>query len=196
MPPWFTAAEKTVRNLIAIVVVTLLAGCGKNVESPSPKMDAASNIPTLVNGDFEQVSADGSIPGWTMLQHAGPPSYETAIEAQDAYAGHGSLRMTRTLEQVYGTLSQEVAIAGKAGESYELSAMVKTKDVGPEGWKLMILGDRVQDYSAAATGDSDWHPLSVRVKLPAATNSLTVGVTLLDKGSGWIDQVQLKAIGR
>jgi hypothetical protein len=185
-----------VRNLIAIIIAAMLVACGKSVDSPVPKADAASNITTLVNADFEQVADDGSIPGWIMQQHAGPPSYETVIEAQGAYAGHGSLRMTRTQEQVYGTLSQEVAIAGVAGETFELSAMVKTKDVGPEGWKLMIYGDRVRDFSPAATGDTDWHPVSVRVQLPAAANSLTVGVTLLDKGSGWIDQVQLKAIGR
>jgi hypothetical protein len=185
-----------VRNLIAIVVATMLAACGKSVESPGPTTGVASNITNVVNGDFEQVAADGSIPGWTMLQHAGPPSYETLIEAQGAYAGHGSLRMTRIQEQVYGTLSQEVAITGVAGETFELSAMVKTKQVGPEGWKLMISGDRVQEFSPAATGDSDWHPVSVRVQLPAATNSLTVGVTLLDKGSGWVDQMQLKAVGR
>ncbi len=197
MRPWFAAAEKTVRKLIAIIIIaTLLAACGKSVESPVPKTDAASNIPTLVNGDFEQVAADGSIPGWVMLQHAGAPAYEMVIESQDAYAGHGSFRMTRIQEQVYGTLSQEAAITGTAGDIFELSAMVKTKEVGPEGWKLMISGDRVREFSPAATGDSDWHPVSVRVQLPAATNSLTVGVTLLDKGSGWIDQVQLKAVGR
>jgi hypothetical protein len=185
-----------VRNLVAIIIAAMLVACGKSVDSPVSKADAASNITTLVNGDFEQVAADGSIPGWVMLQHAGAPSYETVIEAQGAYAGHGSLRMTRTQDQVYGTLSQEVAITGVAGETFELSAMVKTKDVGAEGWKLMIYGDRVRDFSPAATGDTDWHPVSVRVQLPAAANSLTVGVTLLDKGSGWIDQVQLKAIGR
>ena len=178
------------------MIAAMLAACGKHSESPGPAAAAPGNITTLVNGDFEQVAADGSIPGWVMLQHAGPPSYETVIESQGAYAGHGSLRMTRTQEQVYGTLSQDVAITGTAGETFELSAMVKTKDVGPEGWKLMISGDRVHELSPPATGDTDWHPVSVRVTLPALTNSLTVGVTLLDKGSGWVDQVQLKAIGR
>ena len=188
--------KKTVRKLIAIVAATMLASCGKSVESPGPRTEAASNVPTLVNGDFEQVAADGSIPGWTTLQHAGPPSYETVIEAQGAYAGHGSFRMTRIQDQVYGTLSQDVAIAGAAGETFELSAMVKTRDVGPEGWKLMISGDRVHELSAAVTGTTDWHRASVRVQLPAATASLTVGVTLLDKGNGWMDDVQLRAIAR
>jgi hypothetical protein len=181
---------------MVMIAVAMLTACRNSADSGSPKTGPASTIATVVNGDFEQVADDGSIPGWTTQQHAGPPSYEMVIDAQGAYAGHGSFRMTRTQEQVYGTLSQEVAIAGVAGETIELSAMLKTKDVGPEGWKLMISGDRVREFSPAATGDSDWHPVSVRVQLPVATNSLTVGVTLLDKGSGWIDQVQLKVIGR
>jgi hypothetical protein len=195
--------KKPVKNFIAIVVAALLAACGHSSDPASPKADSASTksastgpIPTLVNGDFEQVAADGSIPGWTTLQHAGPQSYEMVIDPDGAYAGHGSFRMTRTQDQVYGTLSQDVAIAGAAGETIELSAMVKTKDVGPEGWKLMISGDRVHELSPAATGTSDWHRVSVRVQLPAATTGLTVGVTLLDKGSGWMDDVQLRAIAR
>ena len=184
------------RILFAFIIATMLVACGKTGDSSGPTAAAPSSVATLVNGDFEQVATDGSIPGWIMLQHAGPPSYETVIESQGAYAGHGSLRMTRTQDQVYGTLSQEVVVAGVAGETFELSAMVKTKDVGPEGWKLMISGERVREFSPASTGDTDWHPVSVRVRLPAATNSLTVAVTLLDKGSGWIDQMQLKAIGR
>jgi hypothetical protein len=185
-----------VRNFIAIIAAATLAACGHSPDSASPKAEAVGSIATLVNGDFEQAADDGSIPGWTIQQHAGPPSYEMVVDAQGAYAGHGSFRMTRTHDQVYGTLSQEVAIAGVAGETFELSAMVKTKDVGPEGWKLMLTGDRVREFSPASTGTSDWHRVSVRVQLPAATSSLMVAVTLLDAGSGWMDDVRLKAIAR
>ena len=184
------------KNFIVIIAVGMLAACGNNADSARPNAGSASTTATLVNGDFEQVAGDGSIPGWTTLQHAGPPSYEMVIDTQGAYAGRGSFRMTRTQDQVYGTLSQEVAITGKAGQTFELSAMVKTKDVGPEGWKLMISGERVREFSPTLSGTSDWHRVSVRVTLPAATTGLTVGVTLLDKGSGWMDDVQLRAIAR
>jgi hypothetical protein len=186
--------KKPVKNFIVVIAVGMLAACGKSTDSAHPNAGSASTVATVVNGDFEQVADDGSIPGWTPQQHAGAPSYEMVIDPQGAYAGHGSFRMTRTQEQVYGMLSQDVAIAGTAGETIELSALVKTKDVGPEGWKLMISGERVREFSPAATGTSDWHRVSVRVQLPTATTSLTVGVTLLDKGSGWMDDVQLRAI--
>jgi hypothetical protein len=194
MAPGYTMRKEPVKNFIAIIAVGMLAACGKGADSAHPDAGAASTIATVVNGDFEQVADDGSIPGWVTQQHAGPPSYEMAIDAQGAYAGHGSFRMTRTQEQVYGTLSQEVAVAGAAGETIELSAMLKTKDVGPEGWKLMLSGDRVREFSPALSGTSDWHRVSVRVQLPVAVNSLTVAVTLLDQGSGWMDDVQLRAI--
>ena len=183
------------KYVIAIMAVIVLAACGKSMDPGSASADSAGAI-AVVNGDFEQVASDSSIPGWTIQQHAGPPSYEMVVDAQGAYAGHGSFRMTRTQEQVYGTLSQDVAIAGAAGATVELSAMVKTKDVGPEGWKLMIAGDRVREFSPAITGTSDWHRLTVRAQLQPGTTSLTIAVTLLDGGSGWMDDVQLRAIAR
>jgi len=72
--------------------------------------------------------------------------------------------------------------------------MLKTKDVGPEGWGLMILTSQVREFSAKLTGTSDWQRVIVRAKLPPGTTSITIGATLLDSGSGWMDDVQLKAI--
>jgi hypothetical protein len=187
MPPLWLRGKSLVKNLIAIVGAIALAACAGNTDSTSAI--------ALVNGGFEQTASDGSIPGWTMLQHVGPPSYEMVIEAEGAYVGHGSFRMTRTHEQVYGSLTQDVAV-DKAAGVVELSAMLKTRDVGPEGWKLMIQTAQASEFSTKLTGSSEWQRVTVRATLPPGTTSITIGVTLLDSGTGWMDDVALKTIAR
>ncbi len=174
------------KNLILIVTALALVACGKSA-------DPGKSI-ALLNGDFERVADDGSIPGWTMVQHAGPRSYEMVVDAQGVYAGKGSFRMTRTQEQFYGSIKQDVAVGKFAGQWLELSAMVKTRDVGPAGWKLMVLGIDKGENSPAFTGTSDWQRATLRVQLPNGVSTISVGATLLDAGTGWLDDVQLKVV--
>lgn len=182
-------------KLIPSMLAVALAACGKNMDSASNNVGPETTI-AIVNGDFEQIGSDGTIPGWITQQHAGPPSYEMVIDAHGPYAGHGSFRMTRTHDQVYGTLSQDVDVAGVAGGTVELTAMVRTKDVGPNGWKLMISGDHVRELSPAQTGTSEWHKVGLRAQVPVGTTRITIAATLLDGGSGWLDDVELKAVAR
>jgi hypothetical protein len=181
-----------VKNLVAIMAALALAACNRSAE-PGKAAEAGKSI-AVANAGFEQIAGDGSIPGWNTLQHAGPPSYEMVIDTQGAYAGKGSFRITRTRDQVYGSIKQDVAVGSAVGEWIELSAMVKTKDVGPGGWKLMILGAKADEFSPAITGTSDWQRAKVRVQLPNGVATIAVGATLLDAGSGWLDDVQLHAV--
>jgi hypothetical protein len=182
------------KNLGVVLAVLMLAACGKSADS-GRSADPGRTI-AIVNPGFEQTASDGSIPGWITVQHAGPPSYDMAVEAEGAEAGHGSFRMTRTLEQVYGSIKQDVDVGKLAGEWIELSAMVKTKDVGPAGWKLMILGVGTGVFSPAITGTSHWQRAKVRVQLPKGVATISVGATLLDAGSGWLDDVQLSVVAQ
>src|SRR4051812_16989826 len=172
-----------------------LAACGNtehgNGASGTPA--AAGNI-TVVNGDFEQMSPDGDVPGWMTLQHAGVPAYEMAIEPTAAYSGHGGFRMTRTHPQEYGTLAQDIDLHAPISGELELSAMLKTRDVGPEGWRLTVIAGAPPAYSTSITGTTDWQRATVRVKPAPGTPSVRIGITLLDAGTGWADDVQLKAI--
>jgi hypothetical protein len=115
------------------------------------------------------------------------------VDDQGTYAGHGSFRMTRTHAEVYGALTQDIAV-DKAGGVFELSAMLRSKDVGPEGWGLMILIPRLREFSPKLVGTNDWQRVTVRAKVQHGTTSVTIGVILLDGGSGWMDDVQLRAI--
>lgn len=191
------------RILALMSVTVLLAACGgkpptsAGATAPLAAVaDAGGTTIPIVNGDFEQSADDGSIPGWMMLQHAGVPAYEMKIEPAAAYRGKGGFRMTRTREQIYGTLAQDIELAQPLSGEVELSGMLKSKDVGPEGWKLMLFTADTPEYTQSLVGSNDWQRVSVRVKLKPNTRSLRVGATLIDAGTGWADDIQLKAIAQ
>ena len=116
------------------------------------------------------------------------------IEPSAAYAGRGGFRMTRTHPQEYGTLAQDIDLPQPAPAELELSAMLKSRDVGPEGWKLMLIAGGSLEYSASLTGTMDWQRATVRVKPKPGVTSVRIGISLIDAGTGWADDVQLKAI--
>lgn len=206
---------------VPILVALLLAACGKAEPPPPAAASAAKPAPAeamaqspvaapsakagpridkpgevLVNPDFEDASTDGSIPGWTGSQHAGPPSYALSIDTTGAYAGHGSFHMVRTAVNTYGSLTQMIDAAKFAGKTVELSAMLKTKGVGPKGWLLLInagVPGAIRN-SSALTGDKDWQRVSVQMPIPKDARWLTIGVTLRDAGEGWMDNVELKTL--
>jgi hypothetical protein len=179
----------SMKKMITAAMALVLAACSSG--SGAPARDLA-----VVNGDFKQTAADGSIPGWKFVQHAGPRSYDTLIDKQGAYKDSGSFRMTRIRDQFYGTLAQDVAVGSAAGQTVELSAMMKTADVGPKGWELMIAGAGVREFSPPLSGTGDWQRITLRAQVPKTTTTISVGATLLDGGTGWLDDVQLRVVGR
>lgn len=195
---------------LLMMAALLLVACGKSAPPAPPA--AAKSVPpapaakaaetpsqpsgTLVNADFEQAATEGGIPGWTMSQHAGPRSYEMRVDTIDPYAGHASFHMTRTQPQVYGSLTQSLDAGAYAGKTVELSAMLKTRGVGPRGWGLVVSADvpGALERSPGLTGDSGWTKDTVRLNVPANARRLTVGVSLRDAGDGWMDDVALKVV--
>ena len=186
---------------LAIFAAALLAACGSGTPppdaaaKPKPAPQASGPISTLANPDFEQIGGDG-IPGWVSVQHAGPPSYSMTIDSEGAYAGRGSFHMQRTQPQVYGSLEQTLDARAYAGKTVELSAMLKTQGVGAEGWKLYITAQMPGSmaYSTGLTGNTGWKRDAVQLRIPANAHQLTVGVTLLGAGEGWMDDVALKVV--
>ena len=189
-------------HLIMLCVAVVLSGCGHEKPAPSgattpPSKTVINKVPTVANADFEQAGdGTGEIPGWHFLQHAGAKSYDTAIDSKVVFAGHGSFWVKRTLPQVYGSLVQDLALAGLVGKTVELSAMLKSDDVGPDGWKLFINGYSPNglEYSPGLTGTHDWQHDTVRLKITPFMQRLTIGITLLDAGSGWADNVEFHVV--
>jgi hypothetical protein len=192
------------KAFLVVLLAGLLAACNSADHPGKPgataRHPAAAQAPKassqIVNGDFEQTAGDGSIPGWDQLQHAGPKSYEMRIDPDGAYQGHGSFHMTRTHEQIYGSLVQSLDLSAYAGKTVQLSAMLKTRDVGPKGWMLYLSASQPgkTQFSPPMTGTNDWQPQSVNLTLPSDAHHITAGVFLKDAGDGWMDNVELKVI--
>lgn len=153
----------------------------------------------LKNPDFEKPMAGDRIPGWSRTQHAGARAYEITSDKGSHAKGKSSIRMLRTSEQAYGLISQQIDVPDLGGRLIELTAALKSKDVGKNGWVMVltfknfsnILG---QVRATPVTGDTEWEDIVIRKVAPPAANRVDVGFLLLDGGTGWVDNVRLHTI--
>jgi hypothetical protein len=181
-----------IRNAIAVMLAVLLGACGNGAAPGANAADSGVAVP-VVNGGFEEPADGISIPGWVVAQLAGRRAYEMGVVKDAAAQGQASFRMHRLSPQIYGAITQSVAVAAFAGKTVELSARVKQDGVGPEGW-MLVLDSAAGRASAVATGTADWHELRVRATLPADAKTISIGAILLDAGTGWLDDVQLHVV--
>jgi hypothetical protein len=153
----------------------------------------------LNNPDFEKPMAGNRIPGWSRTQHAGVGAYRVTQDAQSFAHGKHSIRMQRTTEQVYGLIMQRVESGELAGKLVELTALLKTSEVGEKGWVMVMTfkhyNNAIDQFRAEPMiGDSDWTKVVMRKQAPANTTAVEVGFMLLDGGTGWADNVQLHTL--
>lgn len=156
----------------------------------------ATEIP-LKNADFELPMAGLRIPGWSRTQHAGVRAYVVERDAERFAHGKHSIRMRRTTEQAYGMISQVVEAADLAGKPVELTAKLKTAEVGKKGWVMKMTFLRYsaiidQVRATPVTGDAEWTEVAIRKDVPAGTTAIEIGFLLLDRGTGWADDVHLR----
>lgn len=150
------------------------------------------------NAGFEAAMVNGVLPGWRTSQHIGTIAYSMTTDNSTATQGSRSFRMERLQEQIYGLVDQTIQISPDlAGKTLRYSAMLKTEDVGSEGWLLVVtfhagtgaIIDQVR--STPLTGTRGWQRVSLEASIPEGTRSLVIGVLLLDAGTGWIDDITL-----
>lgn len=187
------SAEFALKICCAGVAALFLVACANPDPGSHEPARSAVDIP-VANGGFEEPGTPDRIPGWTLSQHAGQQAYEMTQDTTAPFAGHASFRMSRVRNQVYGLLYQKIPIDRFAGKTIELSAMARTADVGPRGWVIYIDMPGARETSGALTGTTDWRPMRVRAKLPPDARVISIGVLLLDAGTGWVDDVQLRVV--
>lgn len=184
----------------ALLIVAPTAHAQKAAGPPdkAPKAVKITDV-ALANGDFEMPMQGTQIPGWAMLQHAGDPAYEMVVDTRRPGQGAQSARITRTKEEWWGRLQQRI-VAPHPGTTIEFSALLRTEDVGPLGWRMYV---HFQDGSFAIrevqsdpmTGtQAKWRRVTIREVVPDQTRELVLGIALLDAGTGWIDDVRLRVI--
>ena len=183
-----------IRICLIVVLVTAICGCNRQ-ESGGAGVAEGQKI-SIANGDFEQPASGDDIPGWLLTQHAGVKGYTATLDRDGAAQGQASLRFTRIAPQVYGEVMQRLNLARYGGKTIELSAMLKCADVGPKGWKLFISGNvpGTLAYSPGVKETTGWQRQAVQLKLPPQIGDVAIGATLLDGGTGWVDDVQLRVV--
>ncbi len=160
----------------------------------------ATEIP-LNNADFEKPIVGARIPGWSRTQHAGVGAYVVTTDTKDAGHGKSSISMHRTTEQVYGLIMQRVESKDLGGKEIEMSAMMKTFEVGELGWVMVMTfkdhGNILDQVRAEpVVGDTAWKEVVLKKIAPASTNLIELGFLLMDEGTGWADHVRLRTIDK
>lgn len=177
-------------------ILFALAGCTS--ESSAPYVELPGSV-ALTNPDFEaRPGADGAIEGWSTSQHAGPVSYKLGIDRSVHATGAASFRIERIREQVYGLISQNVPISAHAGHTIELSVQMKTADVGPDGWQLMLTFTggvpNPRQSAQPLTGTQDFRKVTIRTQVPPGAQEAEIAAILHDRGTGWLDDVHLRVV--
>ncbi len=151
------------------------------------------------NADFEEAFVGKRIPGWSRTQHAGVRAYEIIRDAEDPGHGKYSIRMLRTTEQAYGMISQVIESEKLAGKRVELTAALKTAEVGELGWVMVMtfmyhntMLDQVR--ATPVTGDTGWKDVVLDKVAPKNATAVEIGFLLLDGGTGWADNVRLRVL--
>ncbi|MBS0584253.1 MAG: hypothetical protein JSS42_14250 [Proteobacteria bacterium] len=177
-------------------ILVALTGCASRTDDDAPL--AGIGI-ALTNAGFEAApGADGAIEGWSLSQHAGPVSYKTGIDRRVHAKGAASFRIERIREQVYGAIEQTVPIAAQAGHTIELSAKMKTEHVGPAGWQLTLtftggVPNPVHE-ATPLSGTQDFRTVTIRTRVPPGAQQAQFGAALLDSGTAWLDDVNLRVV--
>lgn len=183
------------------VVLLLATGCTSHTAGPA-YVDLPGAI-ALLNPDFEAaLMADGTIQGWSTGQHApenpGDVDYKFDIDRGTSATGAASFRIERIHEQVYGVISQTVPISARVGHTIELTVQMKTSDVGPEGWELMLTftGGVPNSRRAAKplTGTQDFRKVTIRAPVPPGAQEVEIAAVLNDHGTAWLDDVHLRVV--
>lgn len=159
---------------------------------------------TVENAGFEQSGGEQTVPGWSVFQHAGDPSYLIAVDKKSPGKGKQSLRMTQIQPQFYGLLEQQIDVTPQMlGKTVELSALVKTSKVGENGWVVWMysydLGDHLlgDHESKPLVGTTKWQRVMVAGKIPTNAKTIKFGAQMKDQGNngiGWVDDVQLRMV--
>jgi hypothetical protein len=184
--------DSFVRKFVIVLIAALLAACGNGGSTGA----SGGTVIAVSNGDFEKAADGDDVVDWTFVQHAGVPSYKVGLDHQDPGQGKTSFRMERTHAQIYGSIMQRLDFKSYAGKKVRLTALTKTENVGPDGWKLYINTNAPNGlaYSKGQTGTSGWQTQTLDFAVPQPVGEVTIGATLLDAGTAWLDDVHLQVV--
>jgi hypothetical protein len=134
---------------------------------------------------------------WRFSQHAGVSAYEVTRDKDVFTEGKQSLKIKRTVDQVYGAISQLV-VSPPSG-IYRYRAKLRSKDVDGRGWMTYVRvyrnnGEWDAHFGEPLLQDIDWRDSEIKFVVPVDVSSIEIGVTLRGGGTGWVDAIRLEKI--
>lgn len=182
----------------AVAAVTLIALPGS---ADPPKKDPPRGKPA-----DPPPAADSMKPGlprgW-FGRPFGAGEYPTGLDTKTVKAGKAAAFIRADKPGNGAVLTQMVAAGDFKGKRVRLSAQVKTRGADP-GAGLWMRVDTADGFVALdnmgdrkVAGDTDWATAEVVVEVPEKATALAYGVILYGgKGTVWIDEVKLEAVGK
>lgn len=179
-------------------MVARLVGCALALMLAASAASAAEP-PQIVNPGFEAPEPDRPLAGWSALGegYVGERSLDKPASGQAsarlAYAGASPPAAQ------FGTISQRILAAPYRGRLVRLRAMVRT-DGGRAGLWLRVDGvdrrmlflDNMRDRMITAPA---WTPAEILVNMPAAAESVSLGLILTGAGAAFLDDVRIDDLG-
>ncbi len=177
------------------------------VLAPASEVSAQGSEPR--NLSFEEPApVDGFPPGWWFVQHAGPPSFEFAVDDRGSKAGQRSLRIKRTGAEPFGLVFQFVNADRFRGKRVRLTALLRLDKVEAFGNSTLremsgaVLMLRSQGGESALDdmrdrpmrGTKAWTEARVEIDVPAAANRVEFGAQLTGTGTLWATAFKLEVV--
>ena len=187
---------------LIVATLLMLAACGadndvvhRNSSQQQELQPPQAIALPLKNPSFEQ--SDQFHKGWGFSQHAGEPAYIVSIDTTDSTDGKNSCRIERKLVQAWGMVNQWLPLDNATGKSIRLSAMIKSENLGPDGFDLNLVFRKANRKfistvgAKAVTGTNNWQRIEVTGNVPVNAAHLQITAVLNDAGTVWLDDVQV-----
>lgn len=175
---------------------------------------AVDNVPAQEsephNLSFEEPApVDGFPPGWWFIQHAGPPSFEFAIDDGAPEAGRRSLRIKRTGTEPFGLALQGVSAERFRGKRVRLTALLRLDKVEAfgkgslrdmSGAALMLRTQGGGEFAfddmrdRPLRGTKAWTEVRAEIDVPATANRVEFGPLLSGTGTLWSTAFKLEVV--
>jgi hypothetical protein len=183
----------------AVVPVTGIEHAERPVERASTP-DQAERDPALANGDFE--SADPRLGPWFMSGE-GQRHYRAALDRKVKHGGNASARLKPLVGKPsgYGVLIQVIPAERHRGRRVRVRAAIKTVDANGDFWTRIQAASSPADGGGLAgsvqllTGTSDWRTYELVIDVPPGGDEIQIGAGLRGRGTLWLDDVYLEAVG-
>jgi hypothetical protein len=174
----------------------------------APVSDVAAQESEPRNLSFDDATpAGGAPPGWSFIQHAGPPSFEFAVDNKAPKGSHHSLRIKRTGAEPFGLVAQGIKADRFRGKRARLTAQLRLDDVQAfamrdfSGATLMLRSmasggvlalDDMRDRPLRGT--KAWTKAQVEIDVPANVDRIEFGANLSGTGTLWVTAFRLEVV--